>query len=51
MYKNKEKQRESNKESAKRYRKGMTQSMTGKEGMTAGMLEHPDIMDKLTDPY
>ena len=55
MYKNKEKQREANKESAKRYRKGMTQGMTVKPikltDSTRGMTEHPDILDKLTNPF
>jgi len=46
MYKDKEKQREANKESARRYRKGMTEGMTESQGMT----QYPDIIDKLTDP-
>lgn len=45
MYKDKAKQRAANKESAKRYRKGMTQGMTVEKGMT------PDILLKLTDSF
>ena len=65
MYKDKEKQKEANRKSAKRYRKGMTQpggieideGDTAKpEGMTQGMTvkgmtQYPDIIDKLTDPF
>ena len=62
MYKNKEKQRESNKESARRYR-DKQKGVTSVEGVTTpswkeredrigedGWGNTPDIIDKLTDP-
>lgn len=49
MYKNKDKQREANRASAKRYRKGMTQGMTVEHDNGQGMT--PGILLKLTDPW
>ena len=64
MYKDKTKQKEANREAARRQRqkKGMTQGMTVEQGMTQavtskgmtetkGMTDVPDIIDKLTSPF